>query len=78
MIRVTMDLDAFGLGVKIKTLATLRIVNDGTGTPARGNYRVEAVGKHGKVIRTSRVKNWPRKSKPALTLLRAALESLGY
>lgn len=78
MIRVSMDLDVHGLGVVVKTLSKVRITNDGSGTVTRGNYTVCAVSKTGRVIRTARVENWARKSKPPLALLRVALEALGY
>ncbi len=78
MIRVSMNLDVHGLGVKVSTLATVEITNDGTGTPTRGNYNVRALSKTGYVIRKARVENWRRKSKPPLALLSAALQEMGY
>lgn len=78
MIRIDMNLDVYGLGVKVTSLAQVTIANDGTGTSSRGNYNVVAISKTGRVIRKARVENWARKSKPPLALLRAALEALGY
>jgi len=78
MIRVSMKLDSHGLGVRVSTLAEVTITNDGTGTPTRGNYNVVAIGKKGRVIRRARVEHWPRKTKPPLALLSAALQELGY
>lgn len=78
MIRVNMELDSWGLGIKTKSIAKVTIANDGSGTETRGNYNVVAIAKNGKVIRTGRVTNWARKSKPPLALLKAALEALEY
>lgn len=78
MIRVKMELDSFGLGTRISTLVEVTITNDGTGTPVRGNYNVRAISKNGRVIRVARVENWPRKTKPPLALLSAALQEMGY
>lgn len=78
MIRVTMKLDSHGLGLNISTLATVEIINDGTGTATRGNYNVKAMSKTGYVIRTGRIENWAHKSKPPLALLSAALQEMGY
>ena len=73
-----MELDSHGLGTRVSTLAEVIIINDGTGTATRGNYDVRAKSKKGWTIRKGRVENWPRKSKPPLALLSAALQELGY
>jgi hypothetical protein len=71
-------LDYHGLGLRVSTLYQVTITNDGTGTPTRGNYIVKALAKNGRMIRTARIENWARKSKPALALLSAALQEMGY
>ena len=38
MIKVTIELDKFGLGTDVKEIATATISNDGTGTFKYGNY----------------------------------------
>lgn len=73
-----MNLDFHGLGKKVSTLATVIITNDGTGTPTRGNYDVRAVSAKGRTLRVARVEHWPRKAKPPLALLSAALQEMGY
>lgn len=73
-----MELDSHGLGTRVSTLAEVTITNDGTGTPSRGNYDVRAKSRTGKTIRMARIEHWPRKSKPPLALLSAALQELGY
>lgn len=78
MIRVSVDLDSFGLGVKVHSLGKVTITNDGTGTPMRGNYIVRAYSKKGRLIRQGRIENWRRKSKSPLALLSAALQEMGY
>jgi len=76
MIRVTMDLDALGMGLRVSRLCDVEIINDGTGTLKRGNYRVVVKSKAGRVMREGRVENWPRKAKHPVDLLAAALESV--
>ena len=73
-----MNLDSHGRGINISTIAEVIITNDGTGTITRGNYNVKAIGKNGHIIRKARIENWPRKSKPPLALLSAALQEMGY
>lgn len=78
MIRITVELDCHGLGTQVSTLSVVTIVNDGTGTPSRGNYDVRATSKNGRVVRIGRIENWARDSKPPLALLSAALQEMGY
>ncbi len=73
-----MNLDYHGLGVRVSSLATVEITNDGTGTPTRGNYNIRALSKTGKCINTARIENWRRKGKSPLALLSAALQEMGY
>lgn len=77
MLRIPVNLDSFGLGVKVTQLATIEIANIG-GTATRGNYSVKALAKDGRVLREARVTNWPRKSKHVLYLLAEAMIALGY
>jgi hypothetical protein len=78
MIEVKIVLDSFGLGVQRKDLATITIVNDGSGTPLRGNYIVTRYASNGRELESARVENWPRKSKTPVDLLAKALSALGY
>lgn len=77
MIRVTIELDSFGLGTNVTSLGEVIIANDGTGTRTRGNYKVKVYGKTGlKVIREGRLENWPRLAKHPVDLVAAALEQV--
>lgn len=59
-------------------LCRVEIANDGTGTISRGNYAVRLYARsNGRLIRTTRVENWPRNAKPAWRLIQAAMEALG-
>lgn len=79
MIQVPILLDVHGRGNDIRPLGSIVIVNDGTGTPDRGNYDVEQYDKHTKrVVRKGRVENWPRNSKSPVQLLAAAIKALGH
>lgn len=75
MIRITVDLISSLGSHRNKRLAQVDICNVGvTEDGRRGNYSV-------RVSRTARlvtVFNWPRKSKPVLSLVKRALELAGY
>lgn len=58
---------------KASTLVEIKIVNDGTGTPKRGNYRWEIRGKRGRLLKEGMLINWPRQSKTAAALLQRVL-----
>lgn len=61
---------------KYRTLATVEIANDGTGSQARGNYNVRVRGKNLRVMREGRLENWPRKQKHVTDLVAAALQEV--
>lgn len=79
MIVVKMELWPLGDESRKKTIGTVRIVNDGTGTWSRGNYNVSVMhrgkGKEHKVWRHGRVTDYARLSKSPYNLLLAALQS---
>lgn len=62
----------------VKTLGTIHIVNDGSGTPKRSHYEVKIVGKNKRVLRRARVENWARQSRPIYELVMEALKKAGY
>ena len=76
MIRVSMKLDAFGLGHTVRRLADIEIINTGTGSPTRGNYRVRVYAKNGRLMREGQVKNWPRNQKHPVDLLAECLKAV--
>lgn len=79
MIRVTVELDQYGLGKNIKKLAEVVIANDGKGTNTRGSYDVASLRRGTSIIqRAGRVENHPRLTEHVLTLVRKALESMRY
>lgn len=69
MIRVAMELFPHGDRSRRSTLATVIIVNDGTGTLRRGNYVWRVAGRNDRTLKTGVVKNWPRLSKTPIALL---------
>jgi hypothetical protein len=71
MIVVTMQLHSAITG-RQSTLAIVKIANDGTGTPTRGNYSWAVYGKR-KLLRCGTLVDWPRKSKTAPALLARVL-----
>lgn len=73
MISVKMDLYS-AVDYKKYELRTIQIINDGTGTANRGNYKVTLLGKRLQVLRTGKITNWPRKAKTPEQLLMKALE----
>ena len=80
MLKVTVELDVHGLGIKTIPLGVIEIWNDGLGTRERGNYGARAISKNGKPLmkRSGRVENHPRLSKPVWNLVYKILSSMGY
>lgn len=76
MIVVKIELHSALTG-QVTPLGYLRIINDGTGTPKRGNYDVVKIGKNGRRLDNARVEDYPRRSYNIFRLLRKALEALG-
>ena len=75
MIRVIIELDKYGLGVIKKTIGKAKIINDGTGTIAKGNYRIELIDRDIKGIKTI-VKDFDRLNKGVWDLLYLALKNI--
>ena len=61
---------------KVTTIAAGKIVNTGTGTPTRGNYRIDLRDAAGRPWKTGTVEGFPRKRLLAWDLLYRALEKL--
>ncbi len=76
MIVVPVILDVRGGAKEYRTLCTVCIINDGTGTTARGNYRIEVLSKSMKLMRKGRIENWPRSSKHVVDLVAEALKQV--
>ncbi|KKL45175.1 hypothetical protein LCGC14_2358270 [marine sediment metagenome] len=78
MIRITCELWPGGDERRKRLLGVVSISNDGTGTYARGNYRImlrrgtPATGK----LRCTEVFDFPRKTRSVFQLLRWALNRL--
>lgn len=63
MIRITIELvPPLVSGLKGKEIARAEIVNEGTGTKERGNYKYALWGKRSTAWRTGEVEDFPRKS----------------
>ncbi len=67
---------------KHSDLGSMIIVNQGTGTNARGNYRGKTIRKNAKLdsaaVRQGEVNGHARNAEPVWTLLRKMLEDMGY
>jgi hypothetical protein len=61
---------------EVKTIATAHIVNEGTGTELRGNYRMWLMGKNCRAMTDVRITNWPRKSKHVWQLISRMLKEI--
>lgn len=72
MIRVNIEIIPFGVG-EPRRLASVIIVNDGTGTAKRGNYRYSIFKKRLRLWKAGELKNFPRASRDALELLKRVL-----
>lgn len=63
MIRIIIELvPPLVSGMKGKEIARAEIVNEGTGTQQRGNYRYALWGKQVKAWRVGSIEDFPRKS----------------
>lgn len=78
MINIPIDLWPLGDDMKSRSLGRLTIANDGTGSRERGNYNVTIFGADGRSIRTGKVLDWPRLSRPVFELVIAALQAANY
>lgn len=75
MIRITVELVPRGIGTP-QRIAKAEIINDGTGTLTRGNYRIRLWRKRLVPWREFRVKNFARRQLSVWHLLADALQSL--
>lgn len=76
MLVIRIDLWPHGDATRCKTIATGRVINTGTGTPSRGNYRIELRDVLGRLWKSGVVENFPRKRLLAWDLLACALYSV--
>lgn len=76
MLRVTIELDKFGLGIVKRTIGTAKIGNDGTGTEKKGNYKIVFVTEEGKPWKKTEVKNFDRLNNGPWDLLYLALKNI--
>ena len=75
MIKVTIELiPAFG--GPIKHLGTGYIMNDGTGTKTKGNYKVRFLQRNGSRWKEGKVKDFPRRKLLAWDLLYRSLKAI--
>lgn len=73
MLEIEIRLNRHGRGKKVKTLCTMTIVNDGTGSQSRGNYDIAISSADGRVFCKGRVENWPRRQHHVIDLVRTAI-----
>ncbi len=74
MIVITVELWPGGRESEKRTLASMVIVNDGTGSETRGNYDYLVAGKRGLVgMGRGRIENWHRQSQHVWKLVRRVL-----
>lgn len=72
MLQVKMFLHS-AISRQTSTLVEIHIVNDGTGTAARGNYRWTIFGRRKQLLKEGEIKKWARNSKTAAALLQRVL-----
>lgn len=75
MLRVTVELLPLGVESKRRTLGTVTIANDGSGSATSGNYDVKVLSSNGRMLRRGRVLRFPRKRLGATQLLLRALKA---
>lgn len=76
MIKITIEVYPHGHAAEKYEIAHGYIMNDGTGTCARGNYRFGLFKKVKRLWRSGTVTNFPRKSYPVWRLLYLALNKI--
>lgn len=82
MVRVTIELDAHGLGDSVRMLGVMEIVNDGTGTGEFGNYTYtlshagKFFGKRSGPFKKGRVKNFKRTLSPYRLVCRCLKDAM--
>lgn len=81
MLRVRVELIRGGVG-EPELLGEMTIANDLFRSleteGSRGSYRVRCWGKRRRPVRSGRIEDWPRRSKPVWALVRRALEEVGH
>lgn len=79
MIRVTVELVPFGVEKAKRTIATMEIVNDGTGDRELGNY-VATIRETGRdpQVRHGRLRKFPRQVEPVWSLIGGFLKLWGH
>ena len=73
MIRITIELDRHGKGKEVKTLGSIDVVNTGTGTDRKRNYRAEFKDRNGRVFRRVELNDWQSLNKSIWKLLRTII-----
>jgi len=77
MIRITVEIyPPLITGRSRKTIAKALIVNDGSGTKKRGNYRAKLWLKRKSVWKEIEIKNFPRKSYNVWKLIKRMLNEI--
>lgn len=75
MIIIKVELHSARTG-KVTEIASAKIVNDGTGTKTRGNYKAWFWGAKKRQMRSEvEVTNWPRNAKHVWTLVAECLKN---
>ena len=78
MLRLPLHLDPHGDVTARRTLGTLCIANDGTGTRERGNYRVWLENEDGATVVQTTVTGWPRRRHAWLLALNALQGAVAF
>ena len=74
MLQVLINVHPQGDKTQMRLTAGVKIINDGTGTKTKGNYRYMLISK-GKKIKQGRITGFPRRSQNALRLLHRVLDN---
>lgn len=79
MIRITIEILPFGFEDNKRTVGSMEIYNDATGTATRGNYVFKLFDKLGRKRFTGEIKDFPRKQLTTWDLLFRILKMIvGY
>lgn len=75
MIKITIEIWPSGFQSHSRTLGSVEISNDGTGTKSIGNYNIKFKSKNGKILKRKRVEGHRRKATSVWKLLEKVFSS---
>jgi len=76
LIKIIIELWPHGFETNKMKLGEMKIANDGTGTPSKGNYYFDLFLKRKKVWKSGKITNFPRGNKNIFYLIKQCLNEV--